>query len=140
MKPNRKGTWLSTVVLIATIVTSGVALHSNSLNKSTSIQEDDTAQMPIADYSAPEAIDPGERAKRKAKNKRYDKSSSQPIKEEKEPIIRVLSGHWAKGLPALPVEQSDIIIIGEVTGAQAYLSNDKTGVYSEFTLRVEEAL
>ncbi|MBD0373267.1 MAG: hypothetical protein ICV60_20685 [Pyrinomonadaceae bacterium] len=138
MKLNRKVVWLLTMVLVATIVTSVVALNSGSLNKSTSIQEDSKDEMPIADYSAPKLIDPEEKAKRAAKNKRYDKSSSSPIKEEQGQFVRVWSSHWAKGMPAMPVEQSDIIVTGEVTEARAYLSNDKTGVYSEFYLRLAE--
>ena len=41
---------------------------------------------------------------------------------------------------ALPSAQSDAVVIGEVTDAQAHLSNDRTSVYSEFTVRVEEVL
>ena len=32
------------------------------------------------------------------------------------------------------------MIVGEVTDAKAYLSEDKTNVYSEFTVRIEEIL
>lgn len=47
---------------------------------------------------------------------------------------------WEAGLSALPVDKSHAVIIGEVIGAEAYVSNDKTGVYSEFTVRVGEVL
>jgi hypothetical protein len=46
--------------------------------------------------------------------------------------------NWSAGLPALPVKESDIIVIARVTGAQAYLSGNKLSVYSEFTLEVEK--
>lgn len=55
-------------------------------------------------------------------------------------IAPVSNTEWDIGLPALPVAKSDLVLIGEVTDAQAYLSNDKTAVYSEFTIRVDEAL
>lgn len=45
--------------------------------------------------------------------------------------------HWTRGLKALPVEQSAIVATATVTQARALLSTDKTGVYSEFTLKVE---
>lgn len=51
-----------------------------------------------------------------------------------------LTIHWWAGLPALPVAQSDAIVLGEITDAQAYLSDDRSGVYSEFTIRVDELL
>ena len=44
------------------------------------------------------------------------------------------------GFPALPIAQSNAVIIGEVTNAQAYLSSDKTGVYSEFVVRLDGVL
>ena len=42
--------------------------------------------------------------------------------------------------PALPIIQSDAIVIGQVTSAQAHLSSDKTNVYSEFVVRVNDVL
>jgi hypothetical protein len=42
--------------------------------------------------------------------------------------------------PALPASQSDVIVIGQVKSAQAFLSEDKTNVYSEFTVVVDEIL
>jgi hypothetical protein len=42
--------------------------------------------------------------------------------------------------PAMPVVLSDVVVIGEVVKAEAFLSNDRTNVYSEFEIRVSEAL
>ena len=44
------------------------------------------------------------------------------------------------GLPPLPAVQSEVILIGEVSAWRAHLSNDKTGIYSEFPVRIEEVL
>ena len=43
-------------------------------------------------------------------------------------------------LPALPVATSAAVIVGQITDAKAYLSNDKTGVYSVFTVQVHEVI
>ncbi len=43
-------------------------------------------------------------------------------------------------MPALPVRQSTAIVIGDVLDGQAYVSDDQTGVYSEFTVRISEVL
>jgi hypothetical protein len=43
-------------------------------------------------------------------------------------------------LPALPVEAASTVVIGTVVGGKAYLSNDKTGVYSTFTVLINEVL
>jgi hypothetical protein len=43
-------------------------------------------------------------------------------------------------LPAFPTEKATAIVCGTVTDARGYLSNDKSGVYSSFTIQVEEVL
>ena len=43
-------------------------------------------------------------------------------------------------LTALPLTESSAVIVGQVTDAKAYLSNDKTGVYSAFTVQINEVL
>lgn len=40
----------------------------------------------------------------------------------------------------LPTHISDVVVIGEVSDAAAYLSEDKTAVFSEFTIQVNEVL
>ena len=44
------------------------------------------------------------------------------------------------GLSDLPADKSDAVIEGQITSAKAFLSEDKTGVYSEFTIRVSRVL
>ena len=41
---------------------------------------------------------------------------------------------------ALPTYDSDAVIVGTITSAAAYLSEDKTNVYSEFALQVSQVL
>ena len=43
-------------------------------------------------------------------------------------------------MPTLPVEESDLVVTGLAVGVTAHLSNDKTGIYSEYTIRVEQVL
>lgn len=45
---------------------------------------------------------------------------------------------WDVRLPAFPIDQSSAILIGKVTSAAAYLSPDRTNVYSEFEVDVEQ--
>jgi hypothetical protein len=47
---------------------------------------------------------------------------------------------WQVGLPALPVKQSDAVIVGTVKSGKAFLSNDETGIYSEFFVSVGDWL
>jgi hypothetical protein len=97
---------------------------------------DDDSQVPVVDYDSSEPTDLKERAKREAKSRKYNR---------KYPDIGpdVIGGriyHWPEGFPRLPVRQSNVIVIGGITEAHAYLSSDKNGVYSEFTLSVDEVL
>src|ERR1700755_2170007 len=45
-----------------------------------------------------------------------------------------LAAHFWIGLPALPVAQSDAVVLGEVIDRRANLTEDGTGVYSEFSV------
>lgn len=75
---------------------------------------------------------------RRLRNSRYDNRVWVQKDEQRSQILS--TSHWWLGLTALPVTQSDAIILGEVVGAEAYLSKDKSGVYSEFRIRVNEVL
>ncbi len=100
-------------------------------------------QLPIVDFDAEEPADLELRAKGRAKASRYDGYRSQVIQDApwmSSPIIRIRTTHWYQDLSALPIAKSDTAIIGTVTQAQAHLSNDKTAVYSDFNVQVEEIL
>lgn len=49
-----------------------------------------------------------------------------------------LAAHGRQFIPALPVEQSNVIILGKVTDRRAVLMDDKLGIYSEFSIRIGE--
>lgn len=48
------------------------------------------------------------------------------------------TSHWWIGLSALPVDRSDVVIRGTITIRDAHLSDDRTGIYSEFLVQVAE--
>lgn len=96
-------------------------------------------QFPAIDYDVPENPDSKERTRRKEKNKQFDKRNL--VSDDPTPRVtsmaRIIEGY---DVPALPVIQSGLIITGEILTSQAYLSNDKSGVYTELTVRVREVL
>ena len=99
----------------------------------------DESRFPIADYAAAEPTDAHERANRQAKGKKYDKSEWRVNPNSvSDSMVRV--DYVNTNLPALPFEQSSAVIVGQVTDARAYLSNDKSGVYSVFQIQVNEVL
>lgn len=101
-------------------------------------QQIDASRFPIVDCASPTPTDPKERAKREAKSKKYNNRHALPITESTDSIFHIME--WDLGLPALPVAKSSAVIIGEITDARAYLSEDKTDIYSEFAVRIEVIL
>src|SRR6185295_9911978 len=77
-------------------------------------------------------------AKRQDKGKKYDKSAWRIYPETTSNMTRV--DYVELNLPALPLTESSAVIVGQITDAKAYLSNDKTGVYSAFTVQINEVL
>jgi len=99
----------------------------------------DLERWPVAEYDSSLPVDPAKRAKRQAKNKKYDKARW-PILANDVADSTVRLHQVNPNLPAFPVRESRVVLIGQIASAAAYLSNDKTGVYSELTLIVEEVL
>jgi hypothetical protein len=106
-------------------------------------------QFPVADVNAAESTDVAKAKLRRARGSKYDlrdKSIAKQdtrnfaIKETDPPVLLELIPSHAPALQAIPAGQSDAIVIGEVTNSEAHLSNDKTSVYSEFTVRVDEVI
>lgn len=95
----------------------------------------DVNQLPVADYAAAGHVP----EKRKAKNERHkDRLPHQFHTAGKMPVTSTL--HFWEGLSALPADRSDAVVIGDVVDAQAVVTDDRKGVYSEFTIKVGEVL
>ncbi|MEK6333532.1 MAG: hypothetical protein AABM67_01205 [Acidobacteriota bacterium] len=98
--------------------------------------DDIRKEFPKVDYDAPEPEDPVQKAKRRKKGKRYDNGYL-----SKDPgHSRGLVTEWDLGLSAFPIAQSDVVVIAKTITREAFLSNDKTGIYTELSVEVEEAL
>jgi hypothetical protein len=123
-------------------------LRGQSQNSSIHNQQQPSGEneVPVVDTGRTEPTDPDKRALRRTRNSRHDIQDNRVdarqyvLTENSPPIMLTLPAIHAPAEPAIPAEQSDVIVIAEVTDSQAYLSNDKTNIYSEFTLRIEEVL
>ena len=149
MRTHKKLVSLLLILLAVLVVTAVAALQSQDKSSQAQNQPQkrkpkfEDERWPLVDYDAPELTAPEERAKRHNKNSRYDKQDlvSKPSPNDFPDNFEAnLINDWAVSFPALPVERSNVIILGKVTSAKAYLSNDKTGVYSEFTVHVCKVL
>jgi hypothetical protein len=102
-------------------------------------QDELRSQFPVVDYDETEITDKVKLAKRKEKNKHFDNKNL----VNKDPTTRITeAARIVEGadVPALTVAQSNLIVIGDVEDAQAHLSNDKSGVYTELTVRINEVI
>lgn len=97
------------------------------------------SQFPVADYDSPESNRLVEQDKREAKSKRYDRLRLVVVNPSPTSYGSTLFDEMPPP-PAIPVNESELVVIGKVLDAQAYLSNNKTGVYSEFTIQVDKIL
>lgn len=76
---------------------------------------------------------------RQARSSRYTSRAPQPLAELAS-VEFDINTHWEIGLQPLPVVQSDTVVLGKIVEAKAYVSNDKMGVYSEFSVQIEKIL
>lgn len=99
----------------------------------------DESKMPRATYSAQLPIEAGQRAIRVARNNRFGKRDPVPF-DELSPTAkgRAVISDWYAYMSAIPATESDAIVLGQVTEANGYLSSDRTGAYSEFTVHIKE--
>lgn len=136
--------YLASTVLIITISILILASASTSRQAGANQQKNvigvteetpDFSRFPIVDFYDPEPLEPNERKVRETKGRRYHNKYLGQIVEETFQIFSTTD--WDVGLPALPVERSAAVVIGKVTAARAYLTPDKTGIYSEFRVAID---
>lgn len=101
-------------------------------------QDDFKNHYPVVDYNAPEIDNPQEREERKVKGRRYDKGRVGREFDDTS-MVTDFKEDFSESTE-LPIAESSLVVIGKVIDAKAYLSSDKTGVYTEFTIRISELL
>lgn len=130
MKNRRKFIVASLLILVITPFVL-FTLNQQAQNKTKQIKEKDS--FPVVDYTNQEFVD----EKRKAKSEKYNKASIPLPPNLPEDSDSVLFSDWDIGLTALPIEKSEVVILGRVIDAKAHLSNNKASVYSEFKIEIE---
>lgn len=79
------------------------------------------------------------RTLRQSKNRRYNSTRSDQLLTEQPPEVTSGRIDESPRPSAIPASQSDAVILGTVVGVQPYLADDKKSIYTEFSIRVEEA-
>lgn len=110
--------------------------HSQDVGRPRS-PEIDFKNFQIARFDEPSPTESQARDARKIKNKKFN-SDAKAISESSTQIFTVMD--WDVGLPAFPIDRSSAVVIGRVIEAKAYLSDDKTAIYSEFKVQIDSVL
>ncbi len=132
---------VGTTTVITTLAAMNVQDGSKSSRTGAEKNKERLNKLPVADYETPESSNADEREKRRAKKRRYNDTPDSKIDPSAAFVERVSSYDWEWGLEsALPTGQSSAIVVGEITDARAYLSEDKANVYSEFKVSVEKVI
>lgn len=89
--------------------------------------------FPVVEYINPSSLT----AEEKIKSKKYDEfqNLNPDIGEDNQETSTI---DWATGLSALPLEKSQLVILGKVVNAQAHLSPNKKSVFSKFKIEIEK--
>ncbi|MGD0841951.1 MAG: hypothetical protein ABSA32_12415 [Candidatus Acidiferrales bacterium] len=112
--------------------------RSRSLTPQTPAGEALSTQQANVLDEEPLPLDPKERDARLAKNTRYNGGGCD--------ITSVTPDHpcffeqmWPRGTPLIPLKESTVAVAGEVSRIQPFLSEDRTHIYTEISVRIEEA-
>lgn len=142
MRIYKKGFTLTIAFAALTFILSLVA-WSGSANQSVSTQEANNQEttpekdLPVLDLKQAEKTAPDQ-----LKGQKRGQSLRQHIRigelpANVEPLPFPVADSWYR-LPALPVEQSNVVIVGRIIDRRAVLTEDKLGIYSEFSIKISE--
>ncbi len=139
MKSNRIIWGLVSIFVLAAIAVTFGTRDSSSQQKSSEkksdseIEADYKAAFPVVEYAAERSLD----TSRKAKSRKYDRIAVlDPTIADNSRDMSTLD--WEVGLSPLPVDKSQVIVLGTIIEARAHLSDNKASVYSEFSIAVEK--
>jgi hypothetical protein len=130
------------VIFLPLTVALTLVAWSGSANQSASRQEANKQEttpendVPVLDLKHAETTGSDQLKGRKRRNSLRQDRKIAELPASVEPLP--LSSHTWIRLPALPVEQSNVIILGKVTDRRAVLTDDRLGMYSEFSISVSE--
>lgn len=116
--------------------------HSNAQKKENNPENStpSVAILPTADWDAELRLksDPA----RNRRNSDYDIKDKNinpadfALNDQSPPEVTIFPSTHELPQPAFPVVSSDAIVIGNVTSAEAHLSNDRTHIYSEYGVSI----
>ena len=137
----RKAALLVFVSVIAAMtlwVTVSKAQSPRTLEQRQGQYQDRIERYPVAELTETESPDPSIRERLKLQQTRYNEPAfSRP--GPKDELIEIFLEDSFK-FPALPINESDVVVIGQVLGSKAHRSENKLSVFGDYQVRVDEVL
>lgn len=135
MKSNHKSFFVLFGLLILATATALAALPSRTQKTTTETeqQKKDDGQVPVIDFANADNPTTKQKARKRRGTLRQPKAIDE-LPAGVEPLP--LAGHQFARLPALPVAESNAVVLGTIIGRSVILTDDKLGIYSEFSIRV----
>jgi hypothetical protein len=129
----------SVALFLAFLPSSGRSASPQQVAATTSATPPQYSSGPVTDYNA--ALSNSSDVLRFRRGERYNSPNSplSDLGEQSDPVL-VVEDMGSYYRDPMPFDQSDAVIVGRVASGQAYLSNDKRDLYSEFKVTVQEAL
>lgn len=126
-------------VALAIVLSLSTSFEEKALGQKQSTESAKKWEAMVPVDEAAEPLDIHKRSLRNAKNRRYNSSRSDQIVGA-QPVVAVYGRIDESPRPsALPISESDAVILGTVTRTQPYLAENKKSIYTEFEIRVEES-
>ena len=136
-----KRRWLVVCACIALIVTprAQVCVYAKATPQSSPIAESQRRVGHVIVAEEPESSDPKEREVRRAKNTRYNAGGTDLTIELPE-NSEIFFEHIWPAVDFFPAAESAIVVVGRVEKVQPHLSTDRSRIYTEFTIAVDDFL
>ena len=138
------------VTAIFSVATSGTGNKPAVSHQAIGDQQPETQEMqrhlaaikafPTVDYDEAEPSDPIKRASTRVKQQRHNNFSM--VAKTPQPHTGEINftGEDLFDFPGLPVERSDVIVLGEVLAGDSHMSENRRNVFSDFTVKVEKTV
>lgn len=130
------------VVCVALTFALALAAWSGSANQSSTPQEANRQEvtpendLPVLDLKHAETTGSDQLKGRKRGQSFRERTRIEELRAGVEPLP--VAAHGRQFLPALPIEQSNAIVLGKIANRRAVLLDDRLGIYSEFSIKISE--
>ena len=128
--------FLSLTFALTLAAWSGSATQTSSSQEASRQETTPENDVPVLDLKHAETTGSDQVKGRKRRNTLRPDWKITELHEDAEPIP--VAAHGLLRLPPIPAQQSDAIIRGTVANRRAVLSDDKLGIYSEFSISIAE--